>query len=201
VDFNNFISYYDKINNEVLFISKDNCLAFSEALGQFTTFYSFESTPYLCNIHDKSIAWHTGVENFSYYPWLQQEGDYNMFFDIYQPFYTTIIANPDMYKDKVFNNLEFLSDSWDKDNNLLSTTFDTLEVWNEYQRGKSILKNVLGKPSNIKRKFRTWRANIPRDKSNNRDRMRNQWLYIKLSKDVENTDKTILHNMVVSYIE
>ena len=201
VDFNNFISYYDKINNEVLFISKDNCLAFSEALGQFTTFYSYESTPYLCNIHDKSIAWHAGVENFSYYPWLQQEGDYNMFFDIYQPFYTTIIANPDMYKDKVFNNLEFLSDSWDKDNNLLSTTFDTLEVWNEYQRGKSILKNVLGKPSNIKRKFRTWRANIPRDKSNNRDRMRNQWLYIKLSKDVENTDKTILHNMVVSYTE
>ena len=34
--------------------------------------------------------------------------------------------------DKIFNNLEFRSDSWDKSDNLLNTTFDTLTVWNEY---------------------------------------------------------------------
>ena len=124
-----------------------------------------------------------------------------MFFGTYQPFYTTVIANPDMPIDKIFNNLEFRSDSWDKDGNLLNTTFDTLTTWNEYQQGISNLKNSLGSPSNLKRKFRIWRANIPRARANGRDRMRNPWLYIKLSMEKENVNKTVLHDMVVHYFE
>ena len=103
--------------------------------------------------------------------------------------------------DKIFNNLEFRSDSWDKNGKLLNTTFDTLTVWNEYQQGISTLNNILGSPSNLKKKFRIWRANIPRDKSNGRDRMRNPWLYIKLSMEKKNVNKTILHDMIVHYFE
>ena len=55
-----------------------------------------------------------------------------MFFDNYKPFYTTVVVNPDINVDKIFNNIEFTSDSWDSDGNLLNTTFDTLDVWNEY---------------------------------------------------------------------
>ena len=33
VDFGNFISYYDKVNGDVFFISKDKCLGFSESLA------------------------------------------------------------------------------------------------------------------------------------------------------------------------
>ena len=124
-----------------------------------------------------------------------------MFFGVYQPFYTTVIANPDMPVDKIFNNLEFRSDSWDKNGNLLNTTFDTLTVWNEYQQGTSTLNNILGKPSDLKKKFRIWRANIPRAKINGRDRMRNPWLYIKLSMEEENVNKTVLHDMIVHYFE
>ena len=102
----------------------------------------------------------------------------------YQPFYTTIIANPDMPRDKIFNNIEFRADSWN-DTTLLNTTFDTLTTWNEYQKGITTLTNVLGKPSPLKKKFRIWRTNIPRDISNNMDRMRNPWLYIKLSMENE----------------
>ena len=39
-----------------------------------------------------------------------------------------------------------------------------------------------GKYPNAKNKFRIWRANIPRDNSNNRDRIRNTWAKIKLHK-------------------
>ena len=46
-----------------------------------------------------------------------------------------------------------------------------------------------------------WRANIPRDNKNNRDRMRNPWLYLKLSMNEENTNKTILHDIIVKYFE
>lgn len=194
-DFNSFITYYDKLNGDVFFINKEQCLAFSESLGQFGSFYSYENTPFFANIKDKGIWIKDGKL------WLHNEGDYNMFFGNYQPFYTTVIANPDMTKDKVFNSIEFRSDSWDERGYLANTTFDTLEVWNEYQHGITSLDNILGRPSNLKRKFRIWRANIPRDMNNMRDRIRNPWVYIKLSKNCENTDKTILHDLVVHYFE
>lgn len=195
VDFNSFISYYDKTNGDVFFISKDECLAFSEPLGQFSSFYSYENTPYFVNIKDMGLWIRDGRL------WLHNEGDYNMFFGNYQPFYTTVIANPDMNRDKVFNNIEFRSDSWDERGCLVNTTFDTLEVWNEYQYGTALLDDAPGRPSNLKRKFRIWRANIPRDMNNMRDRIRNPWVYIKLSRNCENTDKTILHDLVVHYFE
>lgn len=195
INFNSFVTYYDKTNSEVLFISKDSCLGYSELLNQFTSFYNYENTPYFSNLLDKGI-W---IKNNKL--WLHNEGDYNMFFGVYQPFYTTVIANPDMPVDKIFNNLEFRSDSWDENGNLLNTTFDTLTVWNEYQQGTSTLNNILGRPSDLKKKFRIWRANIPRDKVNGRDRMRNPWLYIKLSMEEENVNKTVLHDMIVHYFE
>lgn len=195
VDFNGFVTYYDKVNGDVFFISKDECLGFSEALGQFTSFYSYDNSPYFTNLKDQGI-W---IKDSKL--WLHNDGDYNMFFGEYQPFYTTIIANPDMQADKIFNNLEFRADSWDKEGNLLNTTFDTLTTWNEYQEGIASLTNTPDKPSSLKKKFRIWRANIPRAKSNGRDRMRNPWLYIKLSMENENTNKTILHDMVVHYFE
>lgn len=201
VDFYGFVTYYDKVNGDVFFISEDECLAFSEPLGQFTSFYSYEHTPYFINLRDEGIALNTINGGKVYKTWLHNQGDYNMFFNKYQPFYTTVIANPDMTIDKVFNNLEFRADSWNKRDMLLNTTFDTLTTWNEYQKGTLKLNNILGKPSDLKRKFRIWRANIPRANSNNRDRMRNPWLYIKLSMENENTNKTILHDMIVHYFE
>lgn len=206
VDFDGFVTYYDKVNGDVFFISKDECLAFSEPLGQFSSFYSYEKMPYFTNLEDRGIAFNVKGTGTLYRPWLHNEGDYNMFFGVYQPFYTTVIANPDMPVDKIFNNLEFRSDSWDKSDNLLNTTFDTLTVWNEYQQGTSTLNNILGRPSNLKKKFRIWRANIPRASAigstkKGRDRMRNPWLYIKLSMEEENVNKTVLHDMIVHYFE
>ena len=200
VDFNGFVTYYDKVNGDVFFISKDECLAFSEPLGQFTSFYSYEHTPYFANLEDRGIAFNTDKGGTVYKAWLHNEGEYNMFFNKYCPFYTTVIANPDMAVDKIFNNLEFRADSWNG-STLLNTTFDTLTTWNEYQTGTSTLNNILGRPSELKKKFRIWRANIPRAKSNGRDRMRNPWLYIKLSMEGENTNKTVLHDMTVHYFE
>lgn len=201
VDFDGFVTYYDKVNGDVFFISKEECLGYSESLGQFTSFYSYEKMPYFSNLEDRGISFNVQGNGTLYRPWLHNEGDYNMFFGVYQPFYTTVIANPDMQADKVFNNLEFRADSWDKNGNLLNTTFDTLTTWNEYQEGVVDLTNIPNRPSTLKKKFRIWRANIPRAKANGRDRMRNPWLYVKLSMEKENTNKTILHDMMVHYFE
>lgn len=197
-DFSGFVTYYDKINGDVFFINKKECLAFSEPLGQFSSFYSYEGTPYFANISDKGF-W---IRYNSL--WQHNEGNYNEFFeDGYKPFSVTVIANPDTIQDKIFDTLEFRSDTYQYDSDynlkLSNITFDTLTTWNEYQRGESILKNNKMKPSNLKQKFRIWRANIPRAEANGRDRMRNPWLYIKLSMEKQNYNKTILHDMTVYY--
>ena len=198
INFNNFVSYYDKVNGDVFFISKDECLAFSEPLNQFTSFYSYEDTPYFVNLEDKGIFFRrTDDSNTS--TWLHNEGEYNYYFGKYQPFYTTIIANPESINDKTFSTVEFRADTWNSDNKLLNISFDNLETWNEYQDGVSKLVTKLGVPSNLKRKFRIWRAIIPRDKSNNRDRMRNPWLYVKMEMKNPNNYKTLLQDITVTY--
>ena len=199
-DFNGFVTYYDNINSDVFFISKDSCLTYSELLGQFSSFYSYEHTHYFANLKNKGLWIKYNINKNKSKLWLHNEGDYNMFFGSYKPFYTTLVVNPEPIQDKVFNNIEFRSDTWNN-NTLLDITFDTLTTWNEYQYGETKLKNTFGIPSTLKKKFRMWRANIPRDNKNNRDRMRNPWLYLKLSMNEENTNKTILHDIIVKYFE
>ena len=130
--------------------------------------------------------------------WHNFEGEYNMFFGEFKPFSVTVVANGDEPLDKIFNNIEFRADSWNGDT-LTSSTFDTLDVWNEYQHGTESLVNTKDKPSTLKRKFRVWRANIPRDNSNHRDRIRNTWAYVKLAQNTANTYKTELHDLNVQY--
>ena len=209
------ITYYDKINGDVLFITGGACLAYSEFLGGFTSFYSYEKTPYFATVKDRGVLWHkddslqSGDTGFNKYKaWMYQEGPYNYFFNVYQPFYTTIVANEHPVADKIFDNLEYRGDTFTPGGEYLhNNTFDKLETWDEYQRGIAYLTNVKDwgyTTSNLKKKFRIWRAVIPRNtegSSFKRDRMRNPWLYLKLSKETPNSNKTILHDLVVHYFE
>lgn len=193
-EFNNFVGYYDKTNNDVYFVNKTSCLCYSESLGQFSSFMSYENVPAMSNLSDKFVSFKDGKL------WEQNAGDYNMFFNSFRPYYITYKVNPKEPTDKIFNTVEFRSDTWN-DKVLTNSTFDTLEVWNEYQRGVATLKDIKYKPSTLKKKFRIWRANIPRDMSNNRDRIRNPWIFLKLGMNASNTYKTELHDIIVGFFE
>lgn len=213
-DFDNCTTLYDRVNDEVLITLNDAALAFSENLNGFTSFYDYGKTPFMSNLKDRVIAWHTDSSN-KYAPWMHHEGEYNSFYGEYKPFWTTVIVNPDPTMDKVFNNVEYRADIFDMNDQakyLKDASFDTLNVWNEYQAGVANLENIKNIPSNLKKKFRIWRANIPRwnidtngQTANGRDRMRNPWLYLKLSMEkssnLSNNHKTILHDMIVDYFE
>ena len=194
VNFNNFIGFYDKANGDIYFVNKDYCLCYSELLGQFTSFMSYEQTPAMFNIEDKFMA----IKNHSL--WELEAGDYNSFFGEYQPYYITFRVNPNIESDKVFNNIEYRADWW-KDNKLTKANFDILTTWNEYQWGQSLLYNTIGTPSTLKDKFRVWRANIPRDRHNVMDRMRNPWIYLRLTKNNPNTLRMEFHDLIVKYFE
>lgn len=223
-DFNSCITLYDRINGDVLITTKDTALAFSEPLQQFSSFYDYGDTPTFTTIKDKGIAIHKEYNSDTYYPYLHREGKYNSFFGEDKPFWTTVIVNSESTFDKIFNTLEYRADGFTENSEGKYEDYDKgynfnlLKTWNEYQEGQSNLRDVRYKPSNLKKKFRIWRANIPRntenkggDSSHNytRDRMRNPWLYLQLkmqgdniTNDEEHPDhKVVLHDLVVDYFE
>nr|DAG94142.1 MAG TPA: stabilization protein [Crassvirales sp.] len=193
VNYNNYRSFYDKNNNDVYFTYKDHCLCYSELINQFTSFMSYEKVPAMFNVSSDFYAFKDGQM------WEMFTGDYNMFFGEYKPFSITFVANAEEPSDKIFNTVEFRADSWEGDTLINNKTFDTLDVWNEYQHGTTQLTNLLGRPSPLKKKFRIWRANIPRDTMNNRDRIRNTWAYIKLGMNTPNTNRTEFHDAIIHY--
>ena len=194
-----FRTYYDKNYGDVYFTTDETSLCFSERLDTFTSFMSYGNTPAMFNVGNSFYAI-AGIGGGPYSPrlWKQFGGVYNQFFGVTQPYSLTFICNQDEPYDKIFNNIEFRADTWDGET-LTNETFDTLEVWNEYQRGKSSLTMSRNKPSTLQKKFRVWRANIPRDSKNYRDRIRNTWAFIKLSKNYPVTYRTELHDVMVHY--
>ena len=193
INYKNFRTYYDKNNDDIYFINDKTCLCYSELLNQFTSFMSYEKVPAMFNINSEFYSFNKGKL------WHNFEGEYNMFYGEFKPYSITIVANQDEPYDKIFNTVEFRADSWNGDVLINNATFDTLEVWNEYQHGSSKLEFNKGIPSVLKKKFRIWRANIPRDTSNHRDRIRNTWAYVKLSMNTPNTWRTEFHDMNVHY--
>lgn len=200
VTYENFRGFYDKNNNDVYFVNNNWCLCYSELIGQFTSFMSYERVPAMFNVGSEFYAFNNNKL------WQQFNGDYNMFFGQYKPYSITVVANADEPADKIFNTVEFRADAYDGDNLAPTKTYDTLDVYNEYQHGRVTLTDLNGRSSPLKRKFRIWRANIPRANTpingipaNNRDRIRSTWAYVKLSTETPNTYRTVFHDMTIHY--
>ena len=200
VNFSNFRTFYDKTNSDVYFSNNNTSLCYSEFLQQFISFMSYEQIPAMFNYDDKFYS----IKNNKL--WQINGGDYNMFFDEFKPYSLTVVANQDGGIDKVFNTVEYRADMYDGDTFMPDATFNKLDVWNSYQHGQLTLTNKLGHPSPLKRKFRIWRANIPRANTeingipaNNRDRIRNAWAYVKLTMDQENTYSMRFHDLSIGY--
>lgn len=176
-----FVGYYDKNNQDVLFINNHIALAWSEKIQAFTSFYNYEKASYLCNLNAIGL-WFSTYEDTetgktSTLVFEHQAGEtYCNFFNTDYPYSTTLVGNPEASIDKIFTNLEFIA-SVDTDGVLTSKftpicPFDSIESWNEYQHGKNTLsiKNIgdtsisnKSSDASLQRKFRIWRCDIPRD--------------------------------------
>lgn len=208
--YNGIISWYDDVNKNVMFITQDTCLSYSENLQQFEGFYSYGNTPYIATIGNDTVLVSqddSGELDFTdntYKLWKLHGGDYNYFYNKFQPYSVTYIANPEVNLDKVFYNIEYEADKYSKNDTMQNyslesfKSFDTLKIWNEYQTGSSTLNYKKNGISNLKKKFRKWYANIPREDGTN-NRIRNNWAYLSIGDNIENNDKSILHYMVVKY--
>ena len=237
VNFGNFRSFYDKLNQDVLFVNNSTALAWSEKLVSFTSFYNYEGTPYFENLDNTGIWIRRDSTNTKLYR--QNAGTYCNFFGTQKPYWMTLIGNPEPTADKIFTNLEMASniagEGTESSGKLTPfLPFSHLETWNEYQHGIATLNNLTGSAamkhfnglaSSLKRKFRLWRCDIPRDnaavdssvaapfstdstlgikrfRTHSNDRMRNPWLYLKLYQEPSNSArKTEIHDVIMTYFD
>lgn len=191
-----FKSFYDSIHKEVYFVNNETALCYNELLSQFTSFYDYGKLNTMAVLNNSIY----GIKNNNIHRMF--EGDtYCNLFGIQVPYSITYKVNKDPFVDKTWTNVEYRADIFDKgniNNNPIKTlqTFDTLEVWNEYQRGVYDM-------SKAKPRFRIWRAHIPRDTNEGRglNRIRNPWIMLKLSKNSNTSDKRIeFHDLLVRYL-
>jgi hypothetical protein len=214
VDFENFVSYYDKLNQDILWINQDDALALSEKFDVFTSFYDYGNTPFFINLDDAGV-------------WIRSDGSiwqhrgnpyYCSFFGDTYPYEMTLVGNPDPQVSKIFTNIEFRAcvdtDGVTTDGIFIPhLPFDFLTVKNEYQFGRTALSYKHGKgslyhhtkdnDSTLKRKFRSWRCDIPRDQNskNKMDRMNNPWVYLTLEKKKDTQLRTEIHDLIMTYFD
>lgn len=205
-----FRTSYDSTHGDLYFINKDYCLVYSELIGQFTSFMSYEEAKAMDVVGNRFYAFHNNgiYEQFA--------GQYNNIFGKDREYYIEFIENQNPEISKIYTNLEFRSDTYKYIHNDWElqhfTTFNKIRVYNEYQdTGEVDLETLFDRPSILKKKFRIWRIQIPRDKDNKFNRISNTWTKIKLkwqpdisrtSQDnsrINNNLKTELHDAVVSY--
>lgn len=180
-------SSYDFNNNDLYLVWKgDTCLVYSERLGQFTSFMSYENVSTFFNINDEVLLFKDDA-NFSNLYWMFK-GGYNRFFGEFKPFSLTFISNADSTEDKIFSTLESRIDFWVGDTLQNDMFFDYIRAYNEYQDSGEVFTNWDNTPASMRhhsgsnqRKFRINRTDIPRDSGNRLNRIRNTWTKISLN--------------------
>lgn len=184
---------YDNYNNDVYFtlLQEDNSFTFcyNELMDQFVDLKQFNPTRYIYK-GEKFLATTSNIDLYESY-----SGEYNKFFGEYKPSYIILQVNPEVNTNVVYNNIIYNSELYLNDIDQPDKTLTHIQAYNEYQDSGRI-PLVFGRSSNLRRKFRQWRANIPRE---GRSRMRNSWIFLKLELDNTSNYKMILHDIIIQY--
>ena len=205
--YKNFKISYDIVNKDFYLINADYCLCYNGEVA--ISFYDYEDIPALFSLHNKYYCFKStalGTEG-KYITAVHSmfTGEYNKFFGVFKDSSVTYLANKNPTRDKTFTNFEYRCDMYDANYPevtlpITHETFSTIRAYNEYQdSGDVVLTPGIVKMDNIRKKFRIWRGLIPRD-ANGRDRIRNPWMYLTITKKFTKNIKFELHDMVIKNI-
>jgi len=171
-------------NNDTLNISGDiikpgNCLNYSEILQSFVSFYDYINILQMKNVWNKFISIKSIVVDDieSTDIWLNNSGDYNMFYGVQKPFSVEYVLNPEPLSDKIFNTFEYRLNDQEID-------WNKVIVSNWYQIGELNSGQFAG---NMKRKFNVNRVQLPRQ-NNSLNKIRSTWAKLKVSHEITNTN-------------
>ena len=204
--YKNFKISYDIVNKDFYLINADSCLCYNGEVA--ISFYDYEDTPALFSLRNKYYCFKSAAQETpgKYITAVHSlfTGEYNKFFGVFKDSSMTYLANKNPTRDKIFTNFEYRCDMYDVKANttlpMTHETFSTIRAYNEYQdSGEIVLTPGIVKMDNVRKKFRIWRGLIPRD-YNGRDRIRNPWMYLTITKKFTRNIKFELHDMVIKNI-
>lgn len=174
-----FKANYDLNNGDVYWANGEWCICFNELLDCFTSFYSYETIPYKFNYTNRCYSINNSIDKSSLWE------DYVTYeHKLYeQPYiaYIDLLVNPIGQYDKVFNFIEYNTDSYYTNSDFKYeglNPYTHLSVYNRYQYGNFELNKT-----NTKNRFNLWRSDIPREIKNDKytmNRIRSPWCHIKL---------------------
>jgi hypothetical protein len=187
-------STYDYLNNEILFtfLQEDNdfTISYNELKQQFISFYDYTPSMYI-SIGDMLLS--TNLTLKSLYE--HGVGEYNTFYGIKYPSYIVFNLNPEPYFDCVFDNINYKSEVYLNNVDQSDITLTDIQAYNDYQ-STLLTPLVNNRNGNLRRRFRDWNAEIPRD---GRNRIRGPWIKLKVQFNNQSNYKLILHDMIISY--
>jgi hypothetical protein len=187
---------YDQINNDVFMTFHQNAknftISYNQDRNQFISFYDYLPSMY---INNGQYFITTNPDITSVYR--QYDGDYNKFYGQNYPSLITLNVNPEANLDTVFDNIMYKSEIYLNDIDQSDKTLTKVRLYNEYQ-DSGIIPLVVGRNSNLRRKFRDWNAILPRNQGS-RERIRNPWVKLVLQFDNTSNYKLILHDVYVNY--
>tara|TARA_R110000772_G_scaffold54130_1_gene123505 strand:+ start:10848 stop:14918 length:4071 start_codon:yes stop_codon:yes gene_type:complete len=185
---------YDNYNNDVYFtlLQGDNSFTrvYNEAAETFIDKKNYLPTNYIYKGERLLLTSSTNINMYE-----QFKGEYNEYFGVKVPSTITLMLNPESDYECIFNNIQFKSELYINDIDQPDQTLTHITAYNEYQNSGRI-QLVVGRDKNLRRKFREWKALIPR---NGRQRIRNTWIFLKLELDNTNNGKMVLHDIILSY--
>ena len=158
--------HYDYLNHDVYITNANHCLNYNEGLQSFVSFFDYNNTKTMVNINNSSYLI-DGESTLNLKELFKGDYTYN--------YLMQYKINPEPLADKIFTNIEYISDCYENDVDSPNSfgesahtisPFNKLRVWNEYQEG--ITNNLTKKYPTFNKKFRIWRIDVPRDKTNKR---------------------------------
>ena len=187
------VGHYDNINKDVYFTFKQTnpfTLTYNEMSDSFPQRFSFIPSTYF-NLGSRFISCLSDEDMWEHFT-----GPRGSYYNTVYSSNITLLANPVTF-DNIFNNIRYKSEVFDPNGeDLPKVTLTDIKAWNNYQESNTTTFNL---NNNIKRRFRTWEANIPRDSTNKLDRIRGPWCFIKFTFDNSSNNELILHPIDIHY--
>jgi hypothetical protein len=193
---------YDNRHNRVLFSFNNGAgkiISYSEILNCFEGEFDINSS--VLHSTGRQIFSVAGLPSLSprcnFYQ--HNVGNYCEFYGTVYDSSITLLSNAKNPSTKEWNNIQWYSECYDSlNNNIFDETYEEVKIHNDYQDTGSI--SLSG--DNIKRRFRQWTHSIKRD-SLSQDklaRIRNPWIYVKLTKKNDNNHRFIGHPITLYYL-
>ena len=184
----------DLARGHIYIVTENEALCLNPTIGSFESFFDYGSTQGLFSINSSSYR----VYNDSIYR--LNTGEYGMFGDKKIEYYMDYQVNPDGFNHKIFTNGALRGDAINlSGERIKDVEVSKCEVYNEYQSSSIPLKYNRYMPSSLKKKFRGWHFDFPRENNIIKNRMLNHWVNVKIWLSPTMLNK--IHDLVVTYYE